>query len=180
MNARPLPKLPSVKPPPVPKPYGLSVVPPLPPSRSTVDSEDVTAVGEAPPELLETARSDVRELRAARSTPPRPTRPPPLPTSVRPAASPDTGRRATGASSPAPAVTSVPPPAPAVRPEATSEVAQSAAVKPRPLVLARTTWFFGVFVATGVFRWTVERFSRGGAWLVAEWRHAAIRANPPR
>jgi hypothetical protein len=41
-------------------------------------------------------------------------------------------------------------------------------------------WFFSAFVTTGVFRWTTERFSRGKAWLVAEWRHAAIRANPPR
>jgi hypothetical protein len=54
------------------------------------------------------------------------------------------------------------------------------AMKPRPFVLVRTAWFFGVFVTTGAFRWTVERFSRARAWLVAEWRHAAIRANPPR
>jgi hypothetical protein len=54
------------------------------------------------------------------------------------------------------------------------------AIKPRPFVLVRTAWFFGVFVTTGALRWVVERFTRAGAWLGAEWRHAAIRANPPR
>jgi hypothetical protein len=56
----------------------------------------------------------------------------------------------------------------------------ASALKPRPLVFARTAWFFGLFVATEASRWTVARLSRARAWLVAEWRHAALRANPPR
>lgn len=53
-------------------------------------------------------------------------------------------------------------------------------LKPRSFVLARTVWFFGVLVTTRAFRWTVERASRGRAWLVAEWGRAAIRAKAPR
>jgi hypothetical protein len=54
-----------------------------------------------------------------------------------------------------------------------------AAIKPRPFVLARTAWFFGVFVTIGAFRWTVEWFSYRRAWLVAEWRRAASHAKGP-
>jgi hypothetical protein len=78
---------------------------------------------------------------------------------------------------PAPAGTSTP--VPAARPEAVSELDMSA-IKPRPFVLVRTAWFFGVFVTTGAFRWIVEGFSRARAGLAAQWRHAALRANPPR
>jgi hypothetical protein len=43
------------------------------------------------------------------------------------------------------------------------------AVKPQLYVLARTVWFFAIFVTTGAFR-----------WLVGEWRRAAARANAIR
>jgi hypothetical protein len=153
----------------------------------TEDVLEVTAVTEAPPEL-KVARSDVRELRVSHPTPPRPAgvpRPneavvkashPPLPAAVAPAI-PDVGSKMPTAT-PAPAETSIT--APATRPEAASELELSAALMPRPFVLARTAWFFGVFVAIGAFRWTVDRFSHGRAWLVAEWTRAASRAKAPR
>jgi hypothetical protein len=189
-SARSLPNSPKLKPPPLPKACGLSVVPPPAPLRDTEEDLEVTAVAEAPPEVLRVARSDVRELRATRPPPPRPSGmprpveavvkaksgPPPLPPPVAPPIADVGGKMPTATSTPAPAGTSTS--VPAARAEAPSEL-ELGALKPRPLVLARTAWFFGVFVTTGAFRWTVERFSRARAWLVAEWRHAAIRANPP-
>ena len=170
MNAvRPLPKSPNLKPPPLPKACGLSVVPsPAQLGDIRDDLEEVTAVAEAPPEILQVARSDVRELRASRPAPPRPTasRPPPLPAAPKPA------------STPVPATASTP--VPAARPESPSELEMRVAIQPRSVVLVRTAWFFGVFVTTGAFRWTIGRLSAGRAWLAAEWRHAAIRAKAPR
>jgi len=55
-----------------------------------------------------------------------------------------------------------------------------AAIQPRTVILARTAWFFGVFVTTGAFRWAVERLSHGRTWLATEWRHAGIRATALR
>ena len=56
------------------------------------------------------------------------------------------------------------------------EIEMSAAIEPRPFLVVRTTWFFGVFVASGAMRWALGGLSRGGAWLAAEWRRAATRA----
>lgn len=142
-SARPVPSSTKPKPPPLPRPRGLAVVPTPP------DEQEITAVGDVPPEVLKVARSDVRELRVPRPAP-RPTPlPPPLPVAV-----------AAPAREPTMEVT----------PE---EIEISAAIKPRPLLVLRTTWFFGVFVASGALRWTFERLSRGRAWLAAEWKRAA-------
>jgi hypothetical protein len=168
-SAHPLPNPRNLKPPPLPKARGLAVVRPQEALEVAEEDLEVTAVGEPPPEVLRVARSDVRELRVPRPPPPRPTvvprpneatvkksGPPPLPATMEPAP----------AANPAPAAS----PAPESQPEAI------AAMKPRSLVLARTAWFFGVFVTTGAFRWTLERLSDGKAWLTAEWRRAATRA----
>jgi hypothetical protein len=149
-SARPLTGSSRPTPPPLPQPRNLAVVPPPP------DEREITAVGDVPPEVLRVARSDVRELRVPRPAP-RPTPvPPPLPIPV-------------------------PIPAQLAR-EATMEVTPeeieiSAAIKPPPFLVVRTTWFFGVFVASAAVRWTFQRLSRGRAWLAAEWRRAASRAS---
>ena len=180
-SASSLPTRPNTKPPPLPKARALTVVPPPAPIEDAEDDLDITAVAKAPPEVLREARSDVRELRVPRPAAPRPSSvptpnegvvkrsgPPPLPPSaVAPAVS------------PVPAATSAPAPAPATAPrlEAASELD---IMKPRAFLVARTAWFFGAFIMTDVFRWAVERLSHGRAWLAAEWRHAAIRAQAQR
>jgi len=177
MNSAPTIPRSNLKPPPLPKGRALAVVP-------TADVEDVeddlevTAIAEAPPEILKAARSDIRELRTPRPAPPRPStlprpneplvkaiHPPPLPPPV--------------ALAPAPQPVLPPPPKPV--PQATPELESvDAGIRPPPVVFARTAWFFSVYVTTAAFRWMVESLSRGRAWLAAEWRHAAIRANAPR
>jgi hypothetical protein len=166
MNSAPTIPRSNLKPPPLPKARALAVVPPAE-IEDVEDDLEVTAVADAPPEVLEAARSDIRDLRVPRPPPPRPSsvprpnepvvqaiHPPPLPPAVAPAwMSP---------------------------PQAEPELETSEAIRPRHVVLARTAWFFGVYVTTAAFRWTVESLSRGRAWLAAEWRHAAIRANAPR
>lgn len=56
------------------------------------------------------------------------------------------------------------------------ELEISAAIKPRPFLLVRTTWFFGVFVASGTTRWALGGLSRARAWLGAQWTQASSRA----
>jgi hypothetical protein len=150
---------PRLKPPPLPKAHGLSVVPPPANVEDLPEDADVTAVEDAPPELLAVARSDIRELRAPRPAPPRPVvkaiQPPPLPVAV------------------TPPIAVAPPMA---KPEPAPEVEAIIGLKPRPVVLMRTVWFFAGFVASGAFRWTVARLSHGKAWLWAEWDRAAKRA----
>lgn len=163
MNAaRPIPKSPRLKPPPLPRACGLSVVPPPGPVQDVTEDLDVTAVEDTPPELLAVARSDVRELRVPRPAPPRPvvkaSNPPPLP--IPPAA---------------PAVASKP--VPAANPEPASDLETLALMKPRPVVFARTVWFFTGLVATGAFRWTFAKLSEAKTWLLVEWGRAAERAN---
>jgi hypothetical protein len=166
MNSAPTIPRSNLKPPPLPKRPGLAVVPPAD-IEDVEDDLEVTAVADTPPDVLEAARSDIRELRVPRPAPPRSSNmprpnapvvqaihPPPLPRAVAPAPMPP--------------------------PQAAPELETSDAIRPRHVVLARTAWFFGVYVTTAAFRWTVERLSRGKAWLAAEWRHAAIRANAPR
>ncbi|HTQ46634.1 MAG TPA: hypothetical protein VMI75_27965 [Polyangiaceae bacterium] len=178
MNSAPTIPRSNLKPPPLPKRRGLAVVPPAD-IEDVEDDLEVTAVAETPPEIIKAARSDIRELRAPRPAPPRPSslprphepvvkaiHPPPLSPSVAQAPSP--------VPIPVPNLPMDPPP------QATPELETIDAIRPRPVVFARTAWFFGVYVTTAAFRWTVESLSRGRAWLAAEWRHAAIRANAPR
>ncbi|HEX8793388.1 MAG TPA: hypothetical protein VF765_20735 [Polyangiaceae bacterium] len=154
---------PRLKPPPLPKAHGLSVVPSRANVEDITDDADVTAVEDAPPELLAVARSDIRELRAPRPAPPRPVvkaiQPPPAPVPVMPPVMPPI------------AVTQ-----PMAKPEPAPEVDALVGLKPRPVVLMRTVWLFTGFVASGAFRWTVAKLSRGKAWLSAEWDRAAKRA----
>jgi hypothetical protein len=170
MNSAPTIPRSNLKPPPLPRGRGLAVVPPTD-IEDVEDDLEVTAVAETPPEVLNAARSDIRELRASRPVPPRPSsmprpnepvvkaiHPPPLPPALAPA----------------------PRPQPQAAPELDLELETSDASRPRHVIFARTAWFFGVYVTTAAFRWTVERLSHGRAWLAAEWRHAAIRANAPR
>lgn len=56
----------------------------------------------------------------------------------------------------------------------------SAYLKPRSLVLARTLWFFALYVAADAIRWMGAMLTAAKARLAAEWRHAAIRAKAPR
>jgi hypothetical protein len=178
-SARPLPKSPSLKPPPLPK--ALAVVPPPARLEASDDDPEVTAVDDAPPEILRVAESDVRELRVPRPLPPRPAAvprpgaplakkrsvPPPLPAPV---------ARESDVEGPLPEATS----SPAPRPEGASALETGAPMKPRPFALVRTAWFFGVFVTTDTLRSAVDRLSRARAWFVTEWKRAAARARAPR
>jgi len=181
MNSAPTLPRSNLKPPPLPKGRALAVVPPAD-IEDIEDDQDVTAVAEAPPEVLKAARSDIRELRAPRPPAPRPSSVPrpkePVVKAIHP--TPPPPRAVALVPAPQPAPQAAPQPAPKPVPEATPELESIALIRPRPVVFARTAWFFGVYVTTAAFRWTVESLSRGRAWLAAEWRHAAIRANAPR
>ena len=173
MNSAPTLPRSNLKPPPLPKGRGLAVVPPAD-IEDVEDDLEVTAVADTPPEILREARSDIRELRVPRPIPPRPSSMPrpnaPVVQAIHPPPVP-------------PAVALAPPPQPVPKPvpQATPELESiDAHIRPRHVVFARTAWFFGVYVTTAAFRWTVESLSRGRAWVAAEWRHAAIRANAPR
>ena len=123
MNSAPTIPRSNLKPPPLPKGRGLAVVPPAD-IEDVEDDMEVTAVAETPPEVLNAARSDIRELRVPRPAPPRPPsmprpnehvvqaiHPPPLPLAVAPA--------------------------PRRPPQAAPELETSDAIRPRHVVFAR-------------------------------------------
>jgi hypothetical protein len=154
-------------------------MPPLPKLVSVSDEAEPTKVDKVPPSLLQTAR---------------PTVPPAFPQSVRPSGirplPPRPAPRATPLPVPSARESSeaieisntgiveirpldVAPPAPAPEIESDDVFAQ---LRPRPVIVLRTAWFFATYAARGTWAWLLEQLPRARAGALAEWTRARERA----